>query len=268
MRCYNISLSEGGANDGPSAEGPWKACCSPDWLNNPPRVTDDEQRPTEAEREGDWKTHGVRQTERGRGRDTYQGERCSDTHRNSLTGTGRQEESEGWRAGQTHWTKQTDTDKDIIGCIPLEGVAISLVWFFSASQEQLHLKNYRPLQPLSYPKPQRIKRERWDPCSSFPTLPGTAESREGVYVRPWPWLCIPHFTWNVMQWPFPSSQKCLSVCCKATNLVAMLQPKQMGIAKSRLGWGRRCPTWGPRTAAFIVNIPGKWEQLEHEPLVT
>ena len=41
--------------------------------------------------------------------------------------------------------------------------------------------------------------------------------------------------------------------------MAVLPPKQMGIAKFRLVWGLSFCSLNPRTAALIMNVPGEWD---------
>lgn len=48
--------------------------------------------------------------------------------------------------------------------------------------------------------------------------------------------------------------------------MAVLLPKQMGIAKFRLVWGLSFHSLNPRMAALIVNVPGEWDDWNMKTL--
>lgn len=111
------------------------------------------------------------------------------------------------------------------------------------------LKSRSLLQPLPYPQPRKIKWEGRGGQASpfFPMLLGPWESQEGGLC--WSLAlnlgCTP---------PLVGGMRCSSL---SSSDLTTTQPKHLGIAKSRLGGGRKCCGRSPGTAALIVNVLGK-----------
>lgn len=103
-------------------------------------------------------------------------------------------------------------------------------------------------------------------CSWVHSSPGERKAYASPWLWPWAVLLL-WVEWDSVAWPF--LQKRHGWCSKATKLMAVLLPKQRGIAKFRLVWGLPFPQPEPVDGCLSdCECTRRVGRLEHEDLVT